>query len=45
MSPRLTANKALGLLQDISPDCSDEEQSDDDMIDVENEVVQVTFIR
>ena len=28
------------MLRDISSDCSDGEQSDDDMNDVENEVVQ-----
>ena len=43
MSRRLTATQALGLLRDISSDCLDGEQSDDDMNDVENEVVQVTL--
>ena len=42
-SRRLTAILALGLLRDISSDCSDGEQSDDDMIDVENEVVQAVL--
>ena len=36
MSRRLTATQALGLLRDISSDCSDVEQSDDDINDVEN---------
>ena len=43
MSRRLTATQALGLLRDISSDCLDGEQSDDDMNDVENEVVQVVL--
>ena len=43
MSRRLTATQALGLLRDISSDCLDGEQSDDDMNDVENEVIQVTL--
>ena len=43
MSRRLTATQALGLLRDISSDCSDGEQSDDDMNNVENEIVQVTL--
>ena len=43
MSRRLTATQALGLLQDISLDCSDGKQSDDDMKDGENEIVQVTL--
>ena len=41
MSRRLTATQALGLLRDILSDCSDVEQSDGDMNDVENEVVKV----
>ena len=41
MSRKLTATQALGLLRDISSDCSDGEQSDDDMNNVENEVVPV----
>ena len=36
MSRRLTASQALGLLRDISSDCSDGEQSDDDINEVEN---------
>ena len=40
ISRRLTATQALGLLRHISSDCSNGEQSDDD---VENEVVQVTL--
>ena len=36
MSRRLTATQALGLLRDISSDCSDVVQSDDDINDVEN---------
>ena len=43
MSRRLIATQALGLLRDILSDCSDGEQSDDDMNDVENEVVQTAF--
>ena len=43
MSRRLTDTQALGLLRDILSDCSDGEQSDDDMNDVENEVVQTAF--
>ena len=43
MARRLTATQALGLLQDISSNCSDGEQSNDDMNDVENEVLQVTL--
>ena len=43
MSRRLTVTQALGLLRDISSDYSDGEQSDDDMNDVENEIVQVTL--
>ena len=43
MSRRHTATQALGLLRDISSDCWDGEQSDDDMNDVENEVAQVTL--
>ena len=43
ISRRLTATQALGLLRDISSDRSDGEQSDDEMSDVENEVVQVTL--
>ena len=43
LSRRLTATQALELLRDISSDCLDEEQSDDDMNDVENEIVQVTL--
>ena len=39
----LTATQALGLLQDILSDCLDGEQSDDDMNDVENEVVQAAL--
>ena len=31
------------MLRDISSDCSDGEQSDDDMNDVENEIVQTTL--
>ena len=41
MSRRLTATQALALLRDISLDCSDREQFDDDINDVENELVQV----
>ena len=36
MSRRLTTTQALGLLRDISSDCSDVEQSDDDINDVKN---------
>ena len=43
MSRRLTATRALGLLRDISSDCSDGEQFDDDMNDVEMRLVQVTY--
>ena len=43
MSRRLIAAQAIRLLRDISSDCWDGEQSDDDMNDVENEVVQVTL--
>ena len=43
MSRRLTATQALGMLRDILSDCSDGEQPDDNMNDVENEVVQVTL--
>ena len=43
MSFRLTATQALGLLQDISSDCTDEEQSDDDINDLEDEVVRVAL--
>ena len=43
MSRRLTSTQALGLLRDISSDCSDGEQSDENMNDVENEIVQVTL--
>ena len=43
MSCRLAATQALGLLPDISSDCWDGEQSDDDINDVKNEVVQVTL--
>ena len=43
MLRRLTATQALGLLRDISSDCSDGEQSDDDMNSVENEVVQAAL--
>ena len=38
MSRRLTATQALGMLRDISSDCSDWEQSDDEINNVENEV-------
>ena len=38
-----TATQALGSLRDILSDCSDGEQSDDDMNDVENEVVHVAL--
>ena len=43
MSGRLTATQALGLLRDILSDYSDGKQSDDDMNDVENEVIQATL--
>ena len=43
MSRRLTATQVLGLLRDILSDYSDGEQSDDDINDVGNEVVQVTL--
>ena len=43
MSRRPTATQASGLLRDISSNCLDGKQSDDDMNDVENEIVQVTL--
>ena len=43
MSRRLIATQALGLLREILSDCSDGAQSDDDMNDVENELVQVAL--
>ena len=43
MLRRLTTTQALGLLRNILLGCSDGEQSDDDMNDVENEAVQVTL--
>ena len=39
-SRRFTATRALELLRDVSLDCSDGKQSDDDMNDVKNEVAQ-----
>ena len=43
MPRRLTATQALGLLRDILSDCSDGEQSDDDMNDVQNEIVKAAL--
>ena len=43
MSHRLTATQGLGLLQDISSDCLNGKQSDDDINDEKNEIVQVTL--
>ena len=40
MSRRLTTTQALGLLRDILSDCSEGKQSDDDINDVKNEIVQ-----
>ena len=44
MLRRLTATQALTLLRDILSDRSNRKQSDDDMNDVENEVVQAALL-
>ena len=43
MSHRLSATQALGLLRDILSDCSDGEQSDDDMNDVKSKIEQAAL--
>ena len=43
MLRRLTATQALGLLRGILSDCSNGEQSEDDINDVESEVIQAAL--